>query len=156
MREEIERARRLLDRIEQDARALRALLERLEARAEVERDSGTQSARRGRKREEIPEDPAFWRQALEELLKDFQERGREAVQGFAERHTLRFLLAFMQVHHIPIPGKGRPSKAQIEEELYQRLRERRALEQPVFSSPPKSEKEAERPQGFEEPKAMES
>jgi len=135
MRKEIERARRLLKRMERDVQALQALLEGLETKAKAERGFGTPPVvGRGQKREEISEDPAFWQQVMEELREDFQKRGPEAVWSFVEQTTLRFLIAFLRAHHIPVPGKGRPSKAQIREELHQRLREERILGRPVFSS----------------------
>jgi hypothetical protein len=113
--------------------ALQALLDRLETKAQ--KGSGTPSAvGRGRKQEVTMENPASWRQVMEELWEDFQKRGQEAVHAFVERHTLRFLVDFLRVHSIPVPGKGRPSKSQIREELYQCLRERRVLNRPVFSS----------------------
>jgi hypothetical protein len=133
MKGELERARRLLKRMERDMQALQALLDRLETKAQ--KGSGTPSAvGRGRKQEVTMENPASWRQVMEELWEDFQKRGQEAVHAFVERHTLRFLVDFLRVHSIPVPGKGRPSKSQIREELYQCLRERRVLNRPVFSS----------------------
>jgi len=152
MRRELHQARRLLERMERDLKSLRDLLERLEA---SESSPATPASDRKSKREEIPADPTLWAQQMEALWKDFQERGLEAVEAFIQQHTVPFLVAFLHACSIPIPGRGKPSKRQIREELYQRLRERRALERPVFTPRPLEEgkaSEAESPHGSEESK----
>jgi len=65
-------------------------------------------------------------QEMDRLWKDFQERGRPAVQDFMDEwwkpDTIRFLLEFLRVYGVPRPEEL--SRQQIEEKLEEYLRDR--------------------------------
>jgi len=83
-----------------------------------------------------PEDPEFWREKWRALKAEFQERGTGAVEAFVRANTREFLLLFMRYNHIPLPGRSKPSKQQMADELVRRLREERILGGRVFTQPP--------------------